>query len=242
MGNTQSAEGFDASTNAADIVRGRDLHGNVYVITGASSGIGREAARVLLTAGASVVLACRSSVTVDALVTDVLALQAQLASMGQPTAVDAAEAVPIEVNREASSATSTVEHAAAEATSAAGDSMSADSELELRSRIRILPLDLASLASVREFVHLFEQLEWPVHCLINNAGVMMLPNYETSVDGIEKQFATNHLGHFLLTVLMLPHLLRSFTGMCLVSIDCEPTHSLDSPMRALDCIGAALIR
>ncbi|WP_330349038.1 oxidoreductase [Streptomyces sp. NBC_00582] len=62
-------------------------------------------------------------------------------------------------------------------------------------------LDLADLASVRAFA-----AEWagaPVHTLINNAGVMMLPR-ESTVDGFERQFGTNHLGHFALTNLLLP--------------------------------------
>jgi len=83
---------------------------------------------------------------------------------------------------------------------------------ELRSRIHLLPLDLGSFASVREFVRAFEALEIPLHCLINNAGVMMIPTFETTADGIERQWGTNHMGHFLLTVLLLPHLIRSATG------------------------------
>ncbi|MEU1178008.1 oxidoreductase [Streptomyces sp. NPDC005820] len=62
-------------------------------------------------------------------------------------------------------------------------------------------LDLADLASVREFA-----ADWagaPLHTLINNAGVMMLPRQETA-DGFERQFGTNHLGHFALTNLLLP--------------------------------------
>ncbi len=62
-------------------------------------------------------------------------------------------------------------------------------------------LDLADLASVRAFVH-----EWDgdVDVLINNAGVMAIPERRT-VDGFEMQFATNHLGHFALTNLLLPY-------------------------------------
>ena len=62
-------------------------------------------------------------------------------------------------------------------------------------------LDLADLASVRAFAH-----EWDgdVDVLINNAGVMAIPERRT-VDGFEMQFATNHLGHFALTNLLLPY-------------------------------------
>ncbi|MGW2961442.1 oxidoreductase [Streptomyces sp. NPDC001220] len=63
-------------------------------------------------------------------------------------------------------------------------------------------LDLADLASVREFAAGWDR---PLDLLINNAGVMMLPEQSTK-DGFEMQFGTNHLGHFALTNLLLPHL------------------------------------
>ncbi|CCK29133.1 light-dependent protochlorophyllide reductase [Streptomyces davaonensis JCM 4913] len=64
-------------------------------------------------------------------------------------------------------------------------------------------LDLADLASVREFAAGWEGS--PLDLLINNAGVMMLPKQRTK-DGFEMQFGTNHLGHFALTNLLLPHI------------------------------------
>ncbi|CAM5374840.1 oxidoreductase [Streptomyces griseomycini] len=62
-------------------------------------------------------------------------------------------------------------------------------------------LDLADLASVREFAAGWSD---PLYALVNNAGVMMLPRRRTE-DGFEMQFGTNHLGHFALTNLLLPH-------------------------------------
>jgi NAD(P)-dependent dehydrogenase (short-subunit alcohol dehydrogenase family) len=62
-------------------------------------------------------------------------------------------------------------------------------------------LDLASLASVREFA---ESWDSPIDILINNAGIMIPPLSRTA-DGFEMQFGTNHLGHFALTNLLLPH-------------------------------------
>ncbi|XP_019625646.1 PREDICTED: retinol dehydrogenase 13-like [Branchiostoma belcheri] len=63
-------------------------------------------------------------------------------------------------------------------------------------------LDLASLASVREFATKINQQEGQLDILINNAGIMFCPQWKTA-DGFEMQFGTNHLGHFLLTNLLL---------------------------------------
>ena len=69
---------------------------------------------------------------------------------------------------------------------------------------RLIPaiLDLASLASVRAFAAEF--VIAPIDLLINNAGVMALPTRELTPDGFERQFATNFLGPFALTALLLP--------------------------------------
>ncbi len=66
-------------------------------------------------------------------------------------------------------------------------------------------LDLASLASVRAFAGRFLATGRPLHLLINNAGVMATPQSYTD-DGFEMQFGTNHVGHFALTVGLLPAL------------------------------------
>ena len=63
-------------------------------------------------------------------------------------------------------------------------------------------LDLGDLSSVREFA---ESWNRELDLLINNAGVMAVPEGRTT-DGFETQFGTNHLGHFALTNLLLPHL------------------------------------
>ncbi len=65
----------------------------------------------------------------------------------------------------------------------------------------VAELDLASLASVRAFA---AGWEGPIDLLINNAGVM-IPPAGTTADGFETQMGTNHLGHFALTNLLLPH-------------------------------------
>lgn len=63
-------------------------------------------------------------------------------------------------------------------------------------------IDLASFKSIREFAINFAREETKLDILINNAGVMACPRSFTQ-DGIEMQFGVNHLGHFLLTNLLL---------------------------------------
>jgi NAD(P)-dependent dehydrogenase (short-subunit alcohol dehydrogenase family) len=69
-------------------------------------------------------------------------------------------------------------------------------------------LDLASLASIADFAGQMEAQRKPIDLLVNNAGVMAPPQRETTADGFELQFGTNHLGHFALTGRLLP-LLRA---------------------------------
>ncbi|XP_029986642.1 retinol dehydrogenase 14a [Sphaeramia orbicularis] len=69
-------------------------------------------------------------------------------------------------------------------------------------------LDLACLASVRSFCRRIIQEEPRVDVLVNNAGVYQCP-YTRTQDGFELQFGVNHLGHFLLTHLLLDLLKRS---------------------------------
>src|ERR1700741_1120562 len=62
---------------------------------------------------------------------------------------------------------------------------------------QVAPLDLADPASVAGFVRSWSG---PLHILVNNAGVMALPKLTRTAAGYEMQFATNHLGHFALTI------------------------------------------
>jgi NAD(P)-dependent dehydrogenase (short-subunit alcohol dehydrogenase family) len=63
--------------------------------------------------------------------------------------------------------------------------------------VRVTRLDLLDRTSIRAFT-----ASWsgPLHALINNAGIMALPDLHRTPEGWELQFATNHLGHFALTV------------------------------------------
>ncbi|RVW00814.1 oxidoreductase [Rhodococcus xishaensis] len=120
---------------AGDIV---DQQGRTFVVTGANSGLGAEATKALVKAGAKVIMACR----------DVDKGRAVAAPLGE--------------------------------------------------RAEVRRLDLADLASIREFAGSIDSFD----VLVNNAGVMAVPLYRTA-DGFEMQIGTNHLGHFALTGLLL---------------------------------------
>ena len=82
--------------------------------------------------------------------------------------------------------------------------------------VDLLDLDLADLASVRVASQELADRYGRLDLLINNAGVMGLPR-TLSRDGFERQFATNHLGHFALTLALLP-LLRGRPGARVVTV------------------------
>ncbi|MCV7129189.1 SDR family oxidoreductase [Mycolicibacterium vanbaalenii] len=71
-------------------------------------------------------------------------------------------------------------------------------------RISTRPMDLSSLQSVADLADELLREGRPIHLLINNAGVMNPPSRQTTVDGFELQWGTNHLGHFALTARLLP--------------------------------------
>jgi NAD(P)-dependent dehydrogenase (short-subunit alcohol dehydrogenase family) len=155
-----------------------DLTGRSAIVTGANSGIGRAAARVLAGAGARVVLAVRDT------------------DKGQ----------------------------------AAAASMPGETEVRR--------LDLASLASVREFAATWEG---EIDLLINNAGVMIPPLSRTA-DGFELQFGTNHLGHFALSNLLLEHVTGrvvtvSSTGHRIGRIDFDDLNWERKPYKAWRAYG-----
>ncbi|KAJ6844427.1 short-chain dehydrogenase TIC 32, chloroplastic-like [Iris pallida] len=148
--NRKGASGFSSSSTAEEVTQGIDGRGLIAIITGASSGIGTETARVFALRGIHVVMGVRN--------------------------VTAGKAVKETIIKEIPTA-----------------------------KIDVLELDLSSMASVRKFALDFGSLELPLNILVNNAGIMATP-FLLSHDGIELQFATNHIGHFLLTHLLLENM------------------------------------
>ena len=89
---------------------------------------------------------------------------------------------------------------------AKADAAAADLRASVAGVVELQALDLASLASVRDFASWVGNQHDELDVLINNAGVMATPLTRT-VEGFELQFGTNHLGHFLLTNLLMPLLI-----------------------------------
>jgi NAD(P)-dependent dehydrogenase (short-subunit alcohol dehydrogenase family) len=90
---------------------------------------------------------------------------------------------------------------------------------EATGELEVVRLDLADLASVREFAATLTARDEPIDLLVNNAGIGM-PARSLTAQGFESQFGVNHLGHFALTGLLLP-LLRRGTGARVVTVSSE---------------------
>ena len=94
--------------------------------------------------------------------------------------------------------------------------------------VEAMQLDLASLVSIRAFADKFCQRGQALDLLCNNAGVTGIP-YQSTADGFEMQFGTNHLGHFALTGLLLAPLLAA-DGARVVTVS-SASHWLSGPIR-----------
>lgn len=146
------ASPFTRSTTAEEVVSGVDLSGKLAVITGGSTGLGKETARVLAKAGADIIIGARNEAKLGA-------AKDELAS---------GEAKSVEGYR----------------------------------------LDLMEPDSVRQFAQAVRETDRPIDMLINNAGIMNGPLTFNSL-GIESQFATNFLGHALLSSMLSAQLIRA---------------------------------
>jgi len=136
---------FDRNSTTTDVLNGIDLSGKTALVTGASTGLGAETARVLAACGADVTLVARSKAKLS------------------------------KVANEIQSETGRLPETAA--------------------------LELDKPATIRTFAADWLSRHEKLDILINNAGIMATPLTRTA-EGWESQFATNHLGHFLLTNLL----------------------------------------
>jgi NAD(P)-dependent dehydrogenase (short-subunit alcohol dehydrogenase family) len=148
---------FGATSTAAEVIAGVDLHGRRAIVTGGSSGIGLATARALASAGADVTLAVRN--------------------------LDAGKRAADEISGRTGHA-----------------------------HLQVSELNLAEHESVVDFIR---RWRGPLDVLVNNAGVMAPPETRTP-EGWELQFATNHLGHFALSVGLQPALAASHHGRVVV--------------------------
>lgn len=92
--------------------------------------------------------------------------------------------------------------------------------MEVNSSIKttFVPIELDDFDSVQSAAAVINDSIDKLDCLINNAGIMALDEYQTNKSGIEMQFATNHLGHFLLTKILMPKLLAAGPGTRIVNL------------------------
>lgn len=132
------------------------MQDKVVLITGANSGIGKEAAIAIAKQGATIVIACRNEISARQAVED--------------------------IKNESGN-----------------------------TKVTFLPLDLASLESVRNAADEFKRHYNRLDVLLNNAGGIWATK-QFSADGFEYSFAANHLGHFLLTNLLLDMLKQAPEG------------------------------
>jgi len=139
--------GFSANSTAEEVTQGVDGTGLTAIVTGATSGLGAEIARVFALRGVHVVMAVRN--------------------------LEAAKKVKGSIVKKIPNA-----------------------------KLDIMELDVSSQASVRSFASEYISSGLPLNILVHNAGIMGVP-FTLTKDNIESQFATNHLGPFLLTNLLL---------------------------------------
>ncbi|KAF4345882.1 hypothetical protein FBEOM_173 [Fusarium beomiforme] len=143
----------DARPTALQIIKDEGiegkLQGQVFVITGTSSGLGVETARAIAATGATLYLTAR----------DLNKAKSALEGIFDP------------------------------------------------SRMELFQMDQESFSSVRAAAAAILAKTSKIHCLINNAGIMGIPDLRFTADGHELQFGTNHLSHFLFFMLLKPALL-----------------------------------
>ena len=100
---------------------------------------------------------------------------------------------------------------------------------ELGGSVEVMELDLGSLDSIRRFNSEFKEKNNRLDGLVNNAGIMGVP-FQKTADGFESQFGVNHLGHFLLTELLLDILKASAPARVVILSSVEHAGSKKRPV------------
>ena len=96
-----------------------------------------------------------------------------------------------------------------------------------------VPLDLSSLDSVRKAADKINESVDKLDIVINNAAIMACP-FAKTVDGVESQFGTNYLGHFLLTNLVMPQILAAGPGSKIVNMSSSAHRISDIRLKDLN--------
>ncbi|KAF9420373.1 hypothetical protein BGZ94_009151 [Podila epigama] len=186
-----------------------DLTGKVAVITGANSGLGYATTVALASHGAHVVLACRSKEkaleAIERAKVDIKA--ARDALFFGPTSSKPKIFSSMSLSRTSSSATaSSTSKTETNTTSTKVNNTFLASTNE--PKLEFLQLDLNDMNSCHRAAKDFLSRGLPLHILINNGGIMTSP-FGLSTDGIEQQFAINHMGHFVFTMGLLDKIKES---------------------------------
>jgi NAD(P)-dependent dehydrogenase (short-subunit alcohol dehydrogenase family) len=177
-----------------------DQSGRIAVVTGASGGLGLETAAVLAGRGATVVLACRDLGKAERAAERIRDHAAQIRDHdGQNRSHYEQNRSHHEQNRSHHE-----QNRSHHGRNRSHDGR--DRDRDGRASVQVIRLDLGSLDSVREAAAEIRSACSRLDLLINNAGVMAVPQGRTA-DGIERHFGINHLGHFALTGLLLDRLL-----------------------------------
>ncbi|KAL3420582.1 short-chain dehydrogenase [Phlyctema vagabunda] len=87
--------------------------------------------------------------------------------------------------------------------------------------VRFIALDLSDFSSIRSAAAQIAASTPKIDVLINNAGIMAIKDYTLTKDGIEAQFGANHVGHFLLTNLLVPQLIAAGKGARVVNLSSD---------------------
>ena len=85
-------------------------------------------------------------------------------------------------------------------------------------KVTFLQVDLADQASIRAAAAEINTSVEKIDYMINCAGVMAVPTFETTKDGIEMQFGLNHIGHFLFTNLIIGKIVAAGKGARIVNV------------------------